>query len=121
MNSVHWTTHLESLLVTREGFGPRLHLVHVLAAVDLVLQRMLLVEMGLLEIFLKPRTEVAAHLREKTQIRKYKSNPTKSCSHLTLQVPRDPAALELDHPEHTAGVALLGVVVQLGDAPHLLK
>ena len=50
-------------------------------------------------------------------------NPTKSYSqsHLTLQVPRDPAALELDHPEHTAGVALLGVVVQLGDAPHLLK
>ena len=48
-------------------------------------------------------------------------NPTKSYSHLTLQVARDPAALELDHPEHTAGVALLGVVVQLGDAPHLLK
>lgn len=119
MNSVHWTTHLESLLVTREGFGPRLHLVHVLAAVDLVLQRMLLVEMGLLEIFLKPRTEVAAHLREETQIRKI--NPTKSYFHLTLQVARDPAALELDHPEHTAGVALLGVVVQLGDAPHLLK
>ena len=99
--SLHKTTHLKSLLVTREGFGPRLHLVHVFAAVDLVLQRMLLVKMSFLEIFLKPRTEVAAHL--------------------TLQVPRDPAALELDHPENTAGVALLGVVVQLGDAAHLLN
>ena len=66
INSIHKTTHLKSLLVTREGFGPRLHLVHVFAAVDLVLQRMLLVEMGLLEIFLKPRTEVAAHLRKNT-------------------------------------------------------
>ena len=66
INSLHKTTHLKSLLVTREGFGPRLHLVHVFTAVDLVLQRMLLVEMGLLEIFLKPRTEVAAHLREDT-------------------------------------------------------
>ena len=71
INSLHKTTHLKSLLVTREGFCPRLHLVHVFAAVDLVLQRMLLVEMGLLEIFLKPRTEVATHLREITQFRKW--------------------------------------------------
>ena len=93
--------HLEGLLIARECLRPCLHLVHVLAAVDLVLQRVLLVEVRLLQMFLKPRTEVSTHL--------------------ALQVASDPLPLELDHPELGAGVGGHSVLVQGADATHLLQ
>ena len=93
--------HLEGLLIARECLRPCLHLVHVLAAVDLVLQRVLLVEVRLLQMFLEPRTEVSTHL--------------------ALQVTSDPLPLELDHPELGAGVGGHRVLVQGADATHLLQ
>ena len=74
---------------------------HVFAAIDLILQRMLLVEMRLLEIFLETRAEVAADL--------------------ALQVAGHPLTLELDHAELVAGMGRHGVLIQGADAADLLQ
>ena len=76
-------------------------LVHVLAADDLVLQRVLLVEMMFLEIFLKARTEISADL--------------------TLQVARHSLALELHHSEPVLAVLLTIVLKQFADATRFLS
>ena len=72
-------TNLESLLRPCESFRPSLSLADVLAADNIRLQQVLLVEVRLLEIFLKAGTEIAADL--------------------ALQVSGHPFTLELDHPE----------------------
>ena len=99
--SILCKVHLEGLLSIEKRLCSRLDLVHVLAAVDFILQRVFLVEVSLLEIFLEAGTEVSAHL--------------------TLQVAGHTLPLELDHPKLWAGVGQLGVVKQGGDAADLLR
>ena len=92
-------TNLEGLLRARERFDIPLDFVHVLATVDLVLHGMFFMEMSLLKVFLKARTEVAADL--------------------TLEIAGDSLALEPHNTKHST-VLLLVVLLQLPDTSDLL-